>query len=218
MTGNSPTPGARPFVTRRPADFIELTQLVPALQVDLRYFNGNNFLGCRADGYEAQKLLFTERAGRAIASISVDLQAQGLGLKVFDAYRPARAVAQFMHWAADEASQAGKAQYFPHLDKPQLIAEGYLLPRSAHSRGSTIDLTLVDALSGEELDMGTPFDFFDPASWPGSDLVTSEQKRNRMLLQQVMTGHGFEPLDTEWWHFSFMDEPYPDTWFDFPIR
>ena len=218
LNESPPSSVALPGEAQRPHDIIDLRRLVPDLQADLRYYNGNNFLGCRVEGYEADVLLITEKAGRAVAGVQQGLKTQGLGLKVFDAYRPRRAVEQFMAWAADAGENSAKAQYYPHLDKAQIISEGYLIPLSAHSRGSTIDLTLVELESGEELDMGTPFDFFDPVSWPGSRAVSQEQQDNRRLLREAMLAQGFEPLESEWWHFTLKDEPYPDTSFDFPIR
>ena len=146
------------------------------------------------------------------------LAADGLGLKVFDAYRPQRAVDDFMRWAADPDDTTMKATYYPNVDKSDLIPKGYIAARSGHSRGSTVDVTLARLTDGRELDMGGPFDYFDPLSWPSSMRVTAAQYRNRMKLREVMTRHGFEPLREEWWHFTLRSEPYPDTYFDFPVR
>jgi D-alanyl-D-alanine dipeptidase len=137
---------------------------------------------------------------------------------VFDAYRPQRAVDHFIRWAHDSADTRTKAEYYPNLNKEEIFPNGYLVELSSHSRGSTVDLTLIDCYTYEELDMGTPFDFFDLMSWPASLQVTPQQRANRLLLRSIMGKHGFVPVEEEWWHFTLKDEPYPDRYFDFPIR
>jgi len=154
----------------------------------------------------------------ALAAIQLELVDKGLGLKVFDAYRPQQAVDHFVRWAADLEDARNKQQYYPNVDKANLFTEGYIAARSGHSRGSTVDLTLINIESGEELDMGSAWDFFDPLSWPTSLDVSLPQKTNRETLREIMLRHGFNPLAEEWWHFTLENEPYPDTYFDFPIE
>ncbi|MGE4506222.1 MAG: M15 family metallopeptidase, partial [Desulfovibrionaceae bacterium] len=141
-----------------------------------------------------------------------------LGLKVFDAYRPQRAVDHFVRWAEDLADTRMKAEFYPGVDKENLFRDGFIAARSGHSRGSTVDLTIIDLASGAELDMGTPFDFFGPESWPGNPAMPALVRANRALLQRVMAAHGFRHLREEWWHFTLNGEPHPDTYFDFPVR
>jgi len=202
----------------RPALFVDVTELVPDAVLDVRYAGSQNFVGGPVDGYGAARCLLTRPAAEALAKVAKDAAAQGLRLKLFDCYRPARAVAHFARWAADLSDTRTKATYYPDLDKGQLFALGYIAERSGHSRGSTLDLTLVEAVNGAELDMGTPFDLFSTRSWPGSDAVTLAQKANRQRLAKLMTRHGFKPFDQEWWHFTLAGEPFPDTYFDFPIE
>jgi D-alanyl-D-alanine dipeptidase len=201
-----------------PEDFVALRSVIPDLQVELRYLGSNNFTGRPIAGYEADVAYVTRPAALALRDVQHDLAADGLGLKVFDAYRPQRAVDDFMRWAADLDDIAMKATYYPKVDKQELIPSGYIAEHSGHSRGSTVDVTLVHLSDRRELDMGGSFDYFDPLSWPSSTSVTTAQHRNRMKLRGVMLRHGFQPLAEEWWHFTLRDEPYPDTYFDFPVR
>lgn len=204
--------------TDRPDLFVDVTPLIPDAVVDLRYAGSRNFVGAPVDGYITARCVLTRPAAEALVAVAAEARAKGYRLKLFDCYRPARAVAHFARWAADLADTGTKATYYPDLDKKDLFALGYIASRSGHSRGSTMDLTLVDAATGAELDMGTPFDLFSDLSWPGSDAVTPVQKANRQLLAQLMTRHGFQPFDKEWWHFTLANEPFPDTYFDFPIE
>lgn len=201
-----------------PADFVELRQLRPDILQEVRYASQDNFVGQAVTGYARPNIWITRAAGEALADVQQGLQQFGLGLKVFDAYRPQRAVDHFVRWAEDLDDQRMKARYYPDVDKANLFRDGYIASRSGHSRGSTVDLTLVELATGTELDMGTPWDFFDLASWPDSDRVTAQQQANRLLLRTVMLDAGFQPLTTEWWHFTLADEPYPDTFFNFPLR
>lgn len=202
----------------RPADFVDARGLAPRLVVDMRYAGANNFVGRRIDGYEAPVCLLTREAARALAQAEQALAASGAGLKVFDCYRPARAVAHFVRWARDPRDAAQKHNYYPNVDKSQLFALGYIAERSGHSRGSTVDITLIDLATGQERDMGSPFDLFDPVSHAQSEAVGPAQRANRLLLREAMGRAGFRPLKEEWWHFTLEGEPYPDTYFDFPIR
>lgn len=203
--------------TAIPDSFVDLCEVIPGLVKDLRYYGSNNFVGTPIDGYQADRLLATREAARALHAVQRELEDFGLALKVFDAYRPQRAVNHFLRWANDPADLRCKAAYYPDIEKGELFPSGYLLELSSHSRGSTVDLTLIDPQTGVELDMGTPFDFFDPRSWPGSLEVDAQQRANRLLLRSMMCRHGFVPVAEEWWHFTLHEEPYPDSWFDFPI-
>ncbi|WP_231710971.1 M15 family metallopeptidase [Xanthobacter dioxanivorans] len=204
--------------TDRPDLFVDVAGVVPDAVFDVRYFGTQNFVGARVDGYGAARCFLTRPAAEALAGVAADARKQGLGLRIFDCYRPARAVAHFARWASDLADTRSKAAYYPDVDKKDLFAEGYIAARSGHSRGSTLDLTLFSSATGADLDMGTPFDLFSPKSWPQSSAVSAAQKANRRLLADLMARHGFKPFDKEWWHFTLKSEPYPDTYFDFPIE
>lgn len=201
-----------------PAAFVDVASLVPGARFDVRYHGSENFVGTRVDGYEAARCYLTRPAAQALARVEADVRTAGFDLLIFDCYRPIRAVAHFARWAADLADQHTKPRYYPDVDKKDLFAEGYIAARSGHSRGSTLDLTLVEAASGRELDMGTPFDLFSPRSWPADTSVTPQQRANRRILADAMVRHGFVPFEKEWWHFTLANEPFPDTYFDFPIR
>ncbi len=203
---------------RVPADFVELSDYAPDIVLEVRYFGSNNFLGEPVTGYEAPLIYLSGEAATALLGVQRRLVEFGLGLKVFDAYRPQRAVDHFVRWAEDLQDERMKAQFYPQVAKANLFRDGYIAARSGHSRGSTVDLTLIVLDSGEELDMGTPWDYFDLSSWPDSRAVTPQQQANRLLLRTVMLDAGFLPLSTEWWHFTLQDEPYPETFFDFPVR
>jgi len=201
-----------------PDNFIYVREVIPDLAVDLKYFDNDNFTAERVSGYEANRLILTLEASTALKKVQQDLRYCSLALKVFDGYRPQCAVDSFIRWANDTDDLRTKTRYYPNIDKSRIFPEGYLVEKSSHSRGSTVDLTLIDLISGLELDMGTPFDFFDLTSWPGSTEVTVQQRANRMLLRAVMNKQGFVGVDEEWWHFSLRDEPYPDRYFGFLVR
>lgn len=201
-----------------PDDFVYVAEVVPNVVIDARYAGDNNFVGRPVDGYLANTVILTRPAAEALAKVSEDLAAFGLGLKVFDGFRPQRAVDHFVRWAADLSDQSTKARHYPDVEKEHLFRDGYIAERSGHSRGSTVDLTIIDLATGEELPMGTPFDYFGLESWPSYTKLPAEQRAFRALLQQVMTRHGFRPLNEEWWHFTLENEPYPETYFDFPVE
>jgi len=198
--------------------FVDVATLIPDLVVDLRYLGTDNFVGARIDGYEKPVCYLTRQAAEALARVQRDLVPQGLGLKVFDCYRPARAVAHFARWARALDDVRTKKDFYPDIDKRHLFRDGYLASRSGHSRGSTVDLTLVMLADRTELDMGTRFDFFSARSWPGHPGINLEAQRNRRLLSDAMRRRGFVGHRKEWWHFTLTREPFPDTYFDFPVR
>lgn len=200
----------------RPDFFVDVATQVPRLVVDMRYFGTHNFVGAKVDGYEAPVCLLTRQAAAALAAVQRDLSARNLGLKVFDCYRPVQAVRHFVRWARDGDNRT-KAEFYPDIDKRALFREGFISSRSGHSRGSTVDLTLVHLPGGEQLDMGTPFDFLSYRS-SLSGQVSPQQRANRKLLSDAMRARGFVPYSKEWWHFTLHNEPFPDRYFDFPVK
>lgn len=201
----------------RRVDFVDAAEVVQTLAVDMRYAGAENFVGRPIAGYEAPVCLLTRRTAEHLARVQAELAPLRLGLKVFDCYRPARAVADFAAWARDPNDQATKANYYPNVDKASLFELGYIAERSGHSRGSTLDVTLIDLSSGAELDMGSAYDLFDTLSWPSDPRVSATARANRALLASAMGAHGFRPLRQEWWHFTLEGEPYPQRYFDFPV-
>lgn len=200
-----------------PSGFVLLADYVPAVIQEIRYYSTYNFIGERIDGYEQPCALITAEAARALKIVSNELIVQGYRLKVFDAYRPACAVKQFVLWGIEDQDIRMKEYFYPEQEKQELFRKGYIAGKSSHSRGSAVDLTLVDMKTGRELDMGSPFDLFSEISHPDNRSITDEQYENRMILQDAMVRNGFEPIYCEWWHFMLRDEPYPDTYFNFPV-
>jgi D-alanyl-D-alanine dipeptidase len=206
-----------PRISTRPDDFVDLAEFIPNLHIAATYASTANFTGQRVPGYDEGRMLLTRPAAEALARVQQSLVCANLQLKIFDAYRPQRAVEFFLAWSRQPDDLRLKQLYYPKLEKRNLFELGYLVEFSSHSRGSTVDLTVVDADTGRELDMGTPFDFFDPSSGPDSLDVTPRQRKHRQLLQDAMTSQGFVPLAEEWWHFTLKNEPYPDRIFDFTV-
>ena len=201
-----------------PADFVVLAEAVPDIVQEIRYHSTYNCVGERIDGYEAPVAVMTRRAAAALKEVSDEVRARGYRLKVYDAYRPQCAVDHFVRWAADVEDTRMKDFFYPDVPKSELFEREYIMARSGHSRGSTVDLTLLDERTGKEVDMGGTFDWFGERSHPDFEGVTAEQKANRLLLREAMLRHGFRPLDSEWWHFTLADEPFPDTYFNFKVR
>ena len=199
------------------SDFVLLTDAVPEAILEIRYYSTYNFVGDRIDGYEEPVALLTREAAAALKEVSDELLAMGYRLKIFDAYRPQKAVTHFMNWALDTDDVRMKEYFYPELDKDVLFPQGYIAEHSSHSRGSTVDLTLFDMRTEKEVDMGGTFDYFGERSHPDYTGISAQQYENRMLLCGVMLKHGFKPLEEEWWHFTLEDEPYPDTYFTFPV-
>ena len=199
--------------------FVVLSEAVPDVILEIRYYSTYNFVGERISGYNEPVALLTKEAASALKAASGELMEKGYQLKIYDAYRPQSAVDHFKTWALDPEDTRMQAFFYPELDKPALFARGYIASRSGHSRGSTVDVTLVDRASGKDVDMGSPFDYFGEISHPGYTVgLTGEQVKNRNLLRAVMLAHGFKGIGTEWWHFTLEDEPYLDTYFDFPVE
>ena len=207
------------------SDFVVITDVVPDVILEIRYYSTYNFVGERIDGYEAPIALMTWQAADSLKAVSDELKAQGYRLKIWDAYRPQRAVNHFIRWAENLQDTAMKNVFYPMVDKSLLFEQGYIWAHSSHSKGSTVDLTLVDAATGKELDMGSPFDWFGDESHPdymGGSLKEDGRwgriYKNRQILWDAMLRHGFTMIDSEWWHFTLANEPYPDTYFNFPIK
>lgn len=215
------------FAPQRPAaagpsldasGFVLVGEAAPDVIQEIRYATTFNFVGCRVDGYEQPCALLTREAAAALKNVSDDLIRQGYRLKIYDAYRAQRAVDHFVRWARDAGDCSMKKWFYPALDKSQIFKKGYVSARSAHCRGSTVDVTLFEMSSGRDADMGSPFDFFDEISrFDGTPALTKRQRANRRLLRDAMTKRGFRAISGEWWHFTLKDEPYPTTAFDFPV-
>ena len=203
--------------TQDASGFVVLADYVPSIIQEIRYHSSYNFIGDRIDGYEEPVAFLTREAARALKSAANELLVKGYRLKVFDAYRPAVAVKHFVLWGIEDQDIRMKPYFYPNLEKQELFARGYIAKQSSHSRGSAIDLTLLDMKTGQELDMGSSFDFFGEISHPDYTGITEEQFENRMTLQHTMVRNGFLPIDCEWWHFMLANEPYPDTYFNFPV-
>ena len=200
------------------SDFVLLSEAVPDAILEIRYYSTYNFVGDRIDGYEEPVALLTKEAAAALNEVSAELLEKGYRLKIYDAYRPQEAVTNFVEWAQDEDDTRMKEYFYPELEKDVLFPQGYIAEHSGHSRGSTVDLTLFDMKTEKEVDMGGTFDYFGELSHPDCTDITPEQYANRMILREAMMNHGFKPLEEEWWHFTLENEPYPDTYFTFPVN
>lgn len=197
--------------------FVVLSDVVPDVIQEIRYHSTYNFTGRRVAGYLQPCALMTREAASALRAASDEFVARGFRIKIFDTYRPQTAVNDFIAWARDLSDVRMKASFYPDVDKAELFSRGYIAARSTHSRGSTADMTLVEVASGREVDMGSPFDFFGEVSHADYADLESSQLASRAMLSEVMQAHGFEPYSEEWWHFTLAGEPYPDTYFDFPV-
>lgn len=201
-----------------PDGFTYIKEHIPDIEIELRYYTSCNFIGERIRGYNKPAGILTIKAAASLAKVQSELEEFGLGLKIYDAYRPQTAVNHFVEWANDLSDIRMKAEFYPNVAKENLFKEDYIADRSSHSRGSTVDLTVMSLDTGTELDMGSSYDFFGPESWPTYPDLTPQQRSNRLLLQSLMTKYGFTPYPKEWWHFTLENEPFPDTYFDFPVE
>ncbi len=204
-----------------PDGFVYLEDIAPGITVELRYCTEDNFIGKRIDGYLEPVCILTRQAAEAMKKVQADLKRFGFGLKIFDAYRPQQAVDHFVRWSKDLNDTKMKSRYYPATAKKDLFKKGYIARRSGHSRGSTLDLTIVEFDSkgnARELDMGTPFDFLDPKSRSREPSMNACQRANRMLLQITIKKHGFRPYFKEWWHFTLENEPFPGIYFNFSVQ
>ncbi|GGV21889.1 D-alanyl-D-alanine dipeptidase [Streptomyces filipinensis] len=240
VTASSATAQAK-TEPRAPKDFVALSTVDPTILQEMRYFTPHNFVGERIDGYEQPICILTRPAADALHRAQLKLLRKGYTLKVYDCYRPQRAVDHFVRWAKDLGDQAMKGEFYPDVDKTRLFEDGYIAAKSGHSRGSTMDLTIVrlparptrpyhpgeplvpcyapknERFPDNSVDMGTGFDCFDPLAHTMDPRVQGEQRTNRLLLKNTLESLGFVNLAEEWWHFTYQPEPYPDTYFDFPV-
>lgn len=201
-----------------PRGFSYVKEIDATIQRELRYCSHNNFIGVPVDGYEDDVLITSTLAAKALKKVQTKLLKKGFSLKIYDAYRPQTAVNHFVRWARKANDTLTKQEYYPALNKRHLFKLGYIATKSGHSRGSSIDLTIINNETGKELDMGSPYDFFGTISHINYNNITAKQKQNRKLLRDVMSKNGFRPYKNEWWHFTLRNEPFPKTYFDFPIR
>lgn len=201
-----------------PEGFVYVKDVIPDLKVELRYSSSKNFIGKVIDGYQSDKLILTEAATNSLKLVQQELEQQDMCLLVFDGYRPQRAVNHFMRWAKDLNDTINKQRFYPDVPKKDLFKEDYIASRSGHSKGSTVDVTIINAKTNKPLDMGSEYDFFGKQSWISYEGISEKQKKNRQLLQAVMLKHGFKNYLKEWWHFTLNDEPFPDMYFDFPVK
>jgi D-alanyl-D-alanine dipeptidase len=200
-----------------PENFVYLNDIDATILEDIKYFYEANFIGRPIVGYEAPRCILTREAAIALANIQALLQLQSLALKVFDGYRPQMSVDDFKAWSQDPSDQRMKLAFYPNVDKCDFFKLGYLVEKSAHTRGSTVDLTIVHA-DGHEMLMGTQFDFMDERSHTLSVNVSAEARANRLFLKNLMEQAGFQAYDKEWWHFTLRDEPFPNSYFTFPVK
>ncbi|MFZ4862884.1 M15 family metallopeptidase [Sphingobacterium sp. Mn56C] len=201
-----------------PKGFVYIQDILPEVAVDLRYCGHHNFMGKPVQGYRAPKAILSKKATQQLLAVEQELNRSDLGLKIFDAYRPQSAVNDFISWAKEAKDQKGKETYYPQVKKANLFREGYIAKRSGHSRGSTVDLTIIHKSSGKELDMGTGFDFLGPQSAHSYLKLTKNQIKNRKLLKHYMEKHGFKAYEKEWWHYTLKNEPFPKTYFNFDVQ
>lgn len=206
------------FGQNLPKGFIYLSSIDKTIQSELRYFSDNNFIGQKIEGYNNNRIIVLRETGNALHKVQKVLLKKGLSLKIFDAYRPQQAVNHFVRWAKVLSDTLKKKEYYPNVKKSELFKQGYISSKSGHSRGSSVDLTIVYVKTGKELDMGSPFDFFGTESHPYSEKIGVDHKKNRFLLRKVMIENGFKPYKNEWWHFTLKNEPFPSTYFNFSIE
>ena len=198
------------------SDFAEISTVIDDAAFDIRYYSPNNFTGHKINGYKAPRAYLTKEALTALANAAMDLRNQGYRLLIWDSYRPQKAVDDFVRWINDPIN-IGDKSFYPDLQKSDLLAGNYIMAKSGHTRGSTVDLTIIKK-DGGFVDMGGTFDLFSEISHPDYQNLTDEQKNNRKILQDAMVKAGFNALDSEWWHFTLKDEPYKDTYFNFDVE
>ncbi|AMC12202.1 peptidase M15 [Lutibacter profundi] len=208
------------FAQQLPKGFVDIKTVIPAIELEIRYAGNHNFIGKPIDGYNVPKAIITVEAANMLKKIQLALKKQHLGLKIYDAYRPQKAVNHFVKWAKNLNDTLNKEEFYPNVKKKNLFKEEYIASRSGHSRGSTVDITIIDLSTDEKkaLDMGSPYDFFGKESWVSNQNLTSKQLQNRKILQELMRKYNFKNYPKEWWHFTLRNEPYPDTYFNFSVE
>ena len=202
--------------SKLPPGFVYINDIDESIKIDLRYSTTNNFTGHIIEGYKSNMAIISYAAAKSLVQVQNDLKKKNLSLKIFDAYRPQMSVNYFIKWSNDLADTINKSLYYPKIKKPQLFPMGYIAERSGHSRGSTVDLTIIDNKTNKELDMGTIYDFFGPESSTDFSNITDKQMSNRLLLLKVMTKNNFKNYPMEWWHYTLVPEPF-DSYFNFVI-
>jgi D-alanyl-D-alanine dipeptidase len=200
-----------------PHGFVVVKEMIPSVELEIKYHSSDNFIGIPIDGYLSQRAILTIEATKALKKVQNELQSFGLGLKIFDAYRPQKAVDHFVRWGKDLSDKKMKAEFYPTVEKRNLFKDGYIAKHSGHSRGSTVDLTIINFQTKIELDMGSNFDLFGKRSWVKHINITASQRANRMLLHTIMLKHNFKFYPQEWWHFTLKNEPYKN-YFDFDVE
>ncbi len=201
-----------------PKGFVYLSTIDNSIRKELRYFTNNNFIGKPIKGYKKNILIVSERAAKALKKIQNELLKDSMSLKVFDAYRPQQAVDHFVEWAKDLNDTLMKKIFYPKVPKKKLFELGFIAEKSGHTRGSSVDLTIIDLKTNEELDMGSIYDFFGIESHPCSKKININQQNNRLFLRTIMMQNNFSPYENEWWHFTLKNEPFSQRYFNFPIR
>ncbi|MCM4157893.1 M15 family metallopeptidase [Gramella sp. AN32] len=205
------------FGQEMPSEFVHINEKIPDIIYEIRYAGTHNFIGRPIEGYEAKTAILARPAAEALAKVQQELIRQDLMLKIFDAYRPQRAVNDFVQWARKPGDTLTKQQFYPEVPKSRLFELGYIASKSGHSRGGTVDLTLVKVSDCTEVDMGSPYDFFGEISHHDTAKISEEQKKNRQFLKDIMRKYGFRSYSEEWWHYTFNAEPFPYQYFDFPV-
>ena len=198
--------------------FSYLSEVDESIQQELRYFSSNNFIGKKIDGYNKNTVIISNAAANALKKVQAELKQMGLSLKVYDAYRPQQSVDHFVRWAKKLNDTLMKQSYYPTIRKSDLFQLGFIASKSGHTRGSSVDLSIVEIKTNKEIDMGSSYDFFGATSHSFHKKLSSRQEKNRMLLRNIMIKNGFKPYDKEWWHFTLIDEPFPNTYFNFDVE
>ena len=198
--------------------FVDVIKIIPTIEIDVRYHSNDNFVGSRVDGYKKPVILITKEAGEALKKIQTELRTNGLALKIYDAYRPQKAVNHFVRWAQTPADTLTKSKYYPRVNKKDVFKLGFVASRSGHTRGSTVDLTLIYLDTKKEVDMGSGWDFFGEISSHSTAQITAAQTANRQNLKSIMSKYGFKTYSKEWWHYTLRDEPFPKRYFDFDVE
>lgn len=209
---------ARMGSSQIPESFVDIQEIDSTIKVELRYFTNDNFLGQKIDGYQANRAYLTKRAAKALHMAHRRAWKMGMGILIYDSYRPQQAVDHFVRWSKDLTDTVKKSEFYPQIRKSRLFAEGFIASKSGHSRGSTVDLTLYDLETGEAVDMGSGFDLFSEISFHNATQVNPEQRANRKLLMNLMQNAGFRPYAKEWWHYTLNNEPFPEQYFNFEVK
>ncbi len=201
-----------------PEGFVYLDQICPTIMQNLKYASDDNFTGTIVRGYNKNTAILTSKAAKALQQVQEELEIKNQTLLIWDAYRPTMAVDYFLEWEHQPDNPRIKEKFYPHLTKEELFTIGFIAPgHSTHSRGSTIDLTIFDKESSQELNMGTDFDFFDKKTYTNNQNISQEAQKNRKYFVNLMDKYGFENYHKEWWHFTLRNEPFPNTYFNFPV-